>query len=138
MMESLFNNISEKQIKLLNPIALAYIGDCVYELCIREYILSYTGDRRTKNLHKLSIKLANAKAQSGFLEKIQDILLEEELDIIRRGRNTKTGHVPKSASLIDYKRATALEALIGYLYLLKRTDRINIIMKTIFEEVCLD
>lgn len=128
------DNISEKQIKLLNPIALAYIGDCVYELYIRQYILNYTEDRRSKSLHKLSIKLANAKAQSGFLEEIQNILLEEELDIIRRGRNCKTGHIPKSASVIDYKRATALEALIGYLYLLKRIDRIDIIMKTIFEK----
>lgn len=136
VLESLFNdNLSEKDIKLLNPIALAYIGDSVYELYIRQYILNYSGDKRSKNLHKLSIKLANAKAQSGFLEEIQEILLEEELEIVRRGRNCKTGHVPKSASVIDYKRATALEALIGYLYLLKRTDRIKMIMKIIFENV---
>lgn len=127
--------MNEKEIKLLNPITLAYIGDSVYELYIRNYIINYAKDKRGKNLHKLSIKLANARAQSGFLENIQDILLEDEMEIVRRGRNSKTGHVPKSASVIDYKRATALEALIGYLYLLEKTYRIDKIMERIFEEV---
>lgn len=125
--------ISEDEVRLLNPVTLAYIGDAVYEMYIRKYIVYYSKDKRSKNLHKLSIKLANAKAQSEFLEEIKDILDEEELEIVRRGRNSKTGHVPKSASVIDYKRATALESLIGYLYLLKRTSRIDDIMKKVLK-----
>ncbi len=125
---------SENEVRLLNPITLAYVGDCIYEMYIRKYIVFNTKDKRGKNLHKLSIKFANAKSQSQFLEEIKEILTEEELEIVRRGRNCKTGHVPKSASVIDYKRATALEALIGYLYLLGRNERIEEIMDKILEK----
>ncbi|KMT22423.1 Mini-ribonuclease 3 [Clostridium cylindrosporum] len=130
--------LSEIEVRLLNPITLAYMGDSIYEMYIRRYIVNYSKDKRGKNLHKLSIKMANAKSQSQFLEVIKDSLKEDELEIVRRGRNSKTGHVPKSASVIDYKRATALEALIGYLYLLKRIDRLEEIMNIILNEAQLD
>lgn len=126
--------LSENEVRLLNPITLAYVGDCIYEMYIRKYIVFNTKDKRGKNLHKLSIKFANAKSQSQFLEDIKDMLTEEELEIVRRGRNCKTGHVPKSASVIDYKRATALEALIGYLYLLGKDERVEEIMDKILEK----
>ena len=126
--------LSENEVRLLNPITLAYVGDCIYEMYIRKYIVFNTKDKRGKNLHKLSIKFANAKSQSQFLEDIKDILTEEELEIVRRGRNCKTGHVPKNASVIDYKRATALEALIGYLYLLGKDERVEEIMDKILEK----
>ncbi|MEF9952421.1 MAG: ribonuclease III domain-containing protein [Clostridium sp.] len=120
--------IKEADVRLMNPITLAYMGDSIYEMYIRRYIISLSKDRRGKNLHKTSIKLANAKAQSQFLEDIMDILTEDEEYVVKRGRNTRTGHVPKSASVIDYKRATAFEALIGYLYLLGKKDRLEEIM----------
>ena len=126
--------LSENEVRLLNPVTLAYVGDCIYEMYIRKYIVFNTKDKRGKNLHKLSIKFANAKSQSQFLEDIKDMLTEEELEIVRRGRNCKTGHVPKSASVIDYKRATALEALIGYLYLLGKDERVEEIMDKILEK----
>ncbi|MEG0371031.1 MAG: ribonuclease III domain-containing protein [Clostridium sp.] len=130
--------LSEADVRLMNPITLAYMGDSIYEMYIRKYIVNYSKDKRGKNLHKLSIKLANANAQSQVLEEIKDMLFEDELTIVRRGRNTRTGHVPKSASVIDYKRATALEALIGYLYLLNRIDRIEEIMNIILAKAKFD
>ena len=124
--------LSEIEIRMLNPLIWAYIGDAIYEVYVRSYIIS--SDKRSSNdLHKMSIKFVKAGAQSDYLEKILPSLSEEEQDIVRRGRNTKTYHVPKNANVIDYRRATALEALIGYLYLMKRFDRIDEIMKLIFE-----
>lgn len=130
--------MSESDVRLLNPITLAYMGDSIYEMYVRKYIVYNSKDKRGNNLHKMSIKFANAKAQSQFLEQIKDMLSEEESSIVRRGRNSKTGHVPKSASVIDYKRATALEALIGYLYLLNRNDRIDEIMNVILKDIDLN
>lgn len=140
MTSDLFKDIelSKSQVKLLNPITLAYMGDSIYEMYIRKYIVYYSKDKRGKNLHKMSIKFANAKSQSQFLEDILGMLNEEELEIVKRGRNSRTGHVPKSASVIDYKRATALEALIGYLYLLDKIDRIEEIMQAILRNAEID
>lgn len=140
IVKDIFKNIelNKSEVRLLNPITLAYMGDSIYEMYIRKYIVYYSKDKRGKNLHKLSIKFANAKSQSKFLEDILSMLEEDELDIVRRGRNTRTGHVPKSASVIDYKRATALEALIGYLYLLNKVERIEEIMSAILENAEID
>ena len=125
-----FIDISEMEVKLLNPLVWAYIGDAIYEAYVRSYLISKV--RVTVyDLHKKSIRYVSAKAQSDLLEKIMPSLDEEETNIIRRGRNTKNYHVPKNAEVIDYRRATALEALIGYLYLLKRFERINDIMNII-------
>ncbi|MEF9934810.1 MAG: ribonuclease III domain-containing protein [Clostridium sp.] len=130
--------IRESDVRQMNPITLAYMGDSIYEMYIRRYIISLSKDKRGNNLHKTSIKLANAKAQSQFLEDIMEILTEDEQYIVKRGRNTRTGHVPKSASVIDYKRATALEALLGYLYLLGRRERLQEIMGIILKGANID
>lgn len=126
-------SFNEKDVRMMNPLVWAYIGDSVYEVYVRSYIIS-KGGKTSFDLHRESIKYVKASSQSDILELIYDKLTEEEQNIIRRGRNTKTYHVPKNASIIDYKRATALEALIGYLYLLKRYERIDEIMNMILEE----
>lgn len=126
--------LNEMEIRMLNPLIWAYVGDAVYELYVRSYIVS-SGKKTSHDLHKMSIKFVKAGAQSDYLEKLLPHLTEEEQNVVRRGRNTKTYHVPKNADVIDYRRATALEGLIGFLYLMKRFDRIDEIMKIIFKAV---
>lgn len=127
-----FIRLNEIEIKMLNPLVWAYMGDAVYEMYVRSFIIS-DAKRTSFELHKKSIKYVKAGAQSAHLELIMPHLTEEESDIVRRGRNSKSNHLPKNADVIDYRRATAFEALIGYLYLLKRYDRlgeiINLVLK---------
>lgn len=122
---------SEKP-SMYSPLALAYIGDAVYEVYVRAYLLR-NGNLPTNRLHKDSIKFVSAEAQSSFMEKIEPLLTEEEEAVYKRGRNAKSYTVPKHAQLIDYKRATGFEALIGYLYLCKNQERIDELMETIFK-----
>lgn len=119
----------------LNPQEMAYIGDAIYELYIRKYILTI-GIRKVNNLQKEAKKYVSAKGQSEYLKKLLnlDIFNSEELDIIKRARNFKVNSKHKNSDLITYKYATALEALIGYLYLSNKKDRIDEIMKLILED----
>lgn len=118
-----FIKLSEKEIQMLNPLVLAYVGDGVYEMFVRSFIIGNT-KLQAAELHKQSIKYVKASAQSSHLELVRETLTEEELNIVRRGRNSKAHHLPKNANVMDYRRATAFEALIGYLYLMKRYDRL--------------
>ena len=127
-----YNCLKETDVMMLNPLVWAYIGDAVYEVYVRSYVIS-EGKRNAGDLHRGSINFVKAEAQSDILETLLPKLTEEEQNIVRRGRNTKTTHVPKNAHVIDYRRATALEALIGYLYLMKRYERMDEIMGIIFE-----
>lgn len=129
-MFGMFEPPSEKP-SMYSPLTLAYIGDAVYEVYVRAYLLR-NGNLPTNRLHKESIKFVSAEAQSSFMEKLEPLLTEEEEAIYKRGRNAKSYTVPKHAQLIDYKRATGFEALIGYLYLCKNQERIDELMKTIF------
>lgn len=110
-------------IKTYSPLTFAYIGDCVYELVIRTVVVE-RGNRAANALHKATTKLVNAGAQCSIVEAILDILTEEELGIYRRGRNAKSYTSAKNASIGDYRKATGFEALLGYLYLQDRFDRI--------------
>lgn len=110
-----------------SPLVLAYIGDCVYELFVRIYLIK-DGNIPVNRLHKSATAMVKASAQAGLFFKIEQLLSEEETAIFKRGRNTKS-HVPKNAELIDYKNATGIEALIGYLYLCGRNERIIELMK---------
>jgi ribonuclease-3 family protein len=101
--------------RLIPPIALAYIGDAVYEVAVRQYLLS-KANMRPNHLHRSATKLVSAKAQSRILTSIEAVLTEEELDVVRQGRNAKSGSVPKNADVLEYRHATAFECLIGYLY----------------------
>ena len=120
--------LEENEIRQLNPLIWAYIGDAVYEVYIRSFIIS-NGRKTNKDLHKESIKFVKAGAQSDFLELIMPELTEDEQYIVRRTRNTKSSHIPRNADVIDYRRATALEGLVGYLYLTKNFSRLDEIMQ---------
>ncbi|KNF07998.1 mini-ribonuclease 3 [Gottschalkia purinilytica] len=119
--------------KMLSPLQLAYIGDSVYEVLVRTYLIN-TKDISVHELHKEAIKFVKAKAQADIVFSLEDKLTEEEKTIVKRGRNAKSGTIPKNASLHDYKYATGFEALIGFLYLLERNDRIMELFKYIIEE----
>lgn len=110
--------------KQLSPLNLAFIGDCVYEMLVRESLV-VEANRPVNDLHKESVKFVSAKAQTQAYEKIKDILTEEETAVYKRGRNAKVGHSPKSATEGEYHCATGIEALFGFLYLSDRTDRIK-------------
>ena len=112
-----------------SALTLAYVGDCVYELFVRTYLLKDL-NLPVQRLHKAAIKLVNAKAQSDLYQKVKDKLSDEEVAVYKRGRNTNS-HPPKNADLIDYKSATGMEALIGYLYLKGDSERILEILKNL-------
>ncbi len=100
---------------------LAYLGDCVYELYVREYLVIHNFQRPSVE----SLKYVTAHVQSSVLEKILPHLSEEENDIYKRGRNCGHSSVPKSSTAIEYRRATGLESLFGWLYLCGRNDRLR-------------
>lgn len=110
--------------KQLSPLNLAFIGDCIYEIFVRESLVC-TANRPVNDLHRESVKYVSAKAQTAAFEKIKDALTEEEMSVFKRGRNAKTGHSPKSATESEYHCATGVEALFGYLYLTEREDRLK-------------
>ena len=120
----------DKQINQMSPLTWAYVGDAVYELYVRYYLVDNT-NLKPNNLHKEAIKYVKAKAQAEILYRLQDELTEEEKEIVRRARNTQNHHLPKNANVQEYMYATALEGLIGYLYLTKQNDRLDEIFKII-------
>lgn len=117
-----------------NILSLAYLGDGVYELYIREHLLS-KGITKVNTLQKYAIQYVSAKAQCAFVTEMLDnnFLKEEEIAIFNRGRNHKSHAHPKNTDIITYKYATGLEAVIGYLYLQKKSSRIDEIMRFIIE-----
>ncbi len=121
----------EKDVNLMSPLTWAYIGDCVYELYIRTELINKTNLKPHK-LHIESIKYVKAKAQADLLKKMMAELTDEEKDIVRRGRNTENHHLPKNSNIQEYMYSTAFEALIGYLYLTKRYQRLKEILKKSF------
>lgn len=127
------NEISAADVNMLGGLSLAFIGDSVYDLMIRGFILS-GGDAKAELLHKNAVKYANAAFQARAADKISPLLTEEETAVYRRGRNAHSAHTPKNKSEAEYHKATGFEALIGYLYLKKNTARLyelfDIILKT--------
>lgn len=128
--------MDSREINALSPLALAYLGDSVYETAVRKYLLS-TGDKSSKEYNKAAVKLVCAVSQSEGAHFIEPMLSEEEADAMRRGRNTHAA-VPKSATVSQYRAATGLEALMGKLYLEGKYDRITelcgIIINSILKE----
>ncbi len=112
----------------LPALVLAYLGDAVYELYVRRYLIS-CGYTRVDELHKQAVKLVNAETQALVLHALTGTLSEDEAAVVRRGRNAKSGSAPKNISMADYRHGTAFESLIGYLYLSGRTDRLDEIFK---------
>lgn len=134
-------NLTEKDLtdifgnKFLSPknysaLTLAYIGDCVYELYVRGYLIQKS-DQKVNLLHKTSTRFVCAKAQAELYHKIKDMLSEDESAVFHRGRNTKS-HVPKNAVVSDYRIATGIEALFGYLYITGKKDRISELLQQLF------
>lgn len=121
-----------EEIKRLNPLVLAYIGDTVYDLLVRTFLIM-DRDSNVHNLHIRAIGFVSAGAQANTLKGIFDILTEEEKNIIRRGRNTKSQTVPKNANVGEYRYATGFEALLGFLYLKGDNDRLMEIGSLIIE-----
>lgn len=120
-MDKLF--LSDVNPRELPSLTLAFVGDSVYELLVREYLLS-KGKRQVGELNKEKVAMVCCSAQTNALDKIKHLLTEEEEGVFRRGRNVQVNSVPKNSSLKDYHTATGLEALFGYLYLFGRTERI--------------
>ena len=120
------------EIKEINALALAYLGDSVYEIYIRKYLIN-KGISKVKDLQNEAIKYVSAKGQAKYLKELleKDFFNLEEVNILNRGRNHKGTRHPKGCDIITYKYATGLETLIGHLYLENKFDRIDEIMKEI-------
>ncbi len=119
---------NENEINMMSPLTWAYVGDSVYEEYVRTYLANKTNLNPHK-LHVLSIKYVKADAQANIVKRLETSLLnDEEMDIVRRGRNTEIHHLPKHASHQDYMYSTAFESLIGYLFLNKKYERLKEIL----------
>jgi len=125
LLSNLFSSkkLSKAEAKQFSPLTLAFLGDAVYSLLVREMLVK-SANRPTNALHKESIKLVNANCQAEMIKKVLNELTEDEEAIFKRGRNAHSGHVPKNQSDADYRYATGLEALYGYLYLTGDFERI--------------
>ena len=117
-----------------SPLVLAYIGDAVYELLIRTKVINH-GSMQVNKMHKKSASLVKAETQANLIKAIQDDLTEEELAVYKRGRNAKSATTAKHATMIDYRMATGFEALVGYLYLQARHDRLLDLIRDGLEKI---
>ena len=115
--------MDRSQVRMMHPLVLAYIGDTIYDLFVRTYLI-LTNDIPVHQLHVKSISFVNAGSQSETLHDIEERLTEEEQYIVRRGRNAKPGSVPKNADVVKYHWATGFESLLGYLYLSGQEERL--------------
>jgi ribonuclease-3 family protein len=105
--------------------ALAYLGDSVLEVCVRTYLVTERGLSTSAHLNRASLDFVRASAQSEAVGRMEPHFTEEEAAIYRRGRNMGHGNVPKSASVAEYRRATGMEVLFGYLHLTGQTERLD-------------
>ena len=117
-------NLTAREAVQISPVTLAFVGDAVYSLYVRERLTLEVGGK-TADLQRASVKAVSAKGQSAFLEKVLPALTEEEMDVFRRGKNAKKGTKSKSATSLEYNRSTGFEAVIGYLYLTGKTERMK-------------
>lgn len=127
---NLSNNIQNP--KMLSPLTLAFMGDAVFEVLVRQKIISVC-NMPVKKLHINCVGFVCANAQSNAVAIIEPILSQEETDIFKRGRNATGNNVPKNVNAAQYRRATGLEALFGYLYLSNKVERLNELFDIIWE-----
>ncbi len=133
-MENFFEmNLDKNDIDAISNLGLAHMGDCVFEILCRGWLCA-RGGKNVGNLHRDTIRMVNANAQSAFVDKLLPHLNEEELSYYRRGKNAHVHAVPKSCTPADYAKATGLEALFGALWLSGQTARLNELFKTVMEE----
>ena len=133
-MENYFEmNFTPAQVNAMSNLALAHMGDGVYEVLCRAYLCS-RGDKTVLRLHRDTVELVKAPTQARFAERIKPCLTQEEADIFRRGKNAHTHAAPKSATPKEYAAATGLETLFGALYLMGRRERLNELFAMMMEE----
>ncbi|MDQ0190384.1 ribonuclease III [Alicyclobacillus cycloheptanicus] len=113
----------------LSPLALAYVGDAIWELYARNHVLA-GGIRKPNELHKAATRYVRASAQARLADQLGAILSAEELTILRRGRNAKAGHMRKSTDVLTYRHSTGFEALLGYLYGTGQQERLDEVCET--------
>lgn len=113
--------------------SLAYLGDCTIELCVREYLVREKGFSSSAKLNKEALNFVKASRQAEAMKNIIDILTEEETSVFHRGRNMGHSSTPKSATVAEYRNATGMEALFGWLYLAKNQDRINELFRIAYQ-----
>ncbi|MDE6389482.1 MAG: ribonuclease III [Lachnospiraceae bacterium] len=121
-------------IRTYSPLTLAYIGDAIYDLVIRTIVVE-RGNRSANNLHKKTVTYVNARVQAKMIDALEDELTEEEVSVYHRGRNAKSYTAAKNASVIEYRKATGLEALCGYLYLQGKQERMLYLIHEAIERV---
>lgn len=121
-------------VRTYSPLTLAYIGDAVYDLVIRSVVVE-RANRAANELHKRTVKYVQAGTQAAMIEALMEILTEEEVAVYKRGRNAKSHTSAKNASIVDYRKATGFEALIGFLYLTDQMDRALSLIKEGIERV---
>ena len=114
--------LKEVEAREYSPLALAYLGDAVYELAIRTFVMNH-GNTQVNKMHKKTAGLVKAEAQANFYKVLEEELTEEEKAVYRRGRNAKSVSMAKHATMKDYRMATGFEALMGYLYLTEQMER---------------
>lgn len=121
-------------IQSVSTLALAFIGDSVMDLYVRRRIIE-SGIVRPRRFHVIAVDYVSAKAQAIFLEKLinDQILTEEEITMIKRGRNAKSNTIPKNTDVQTYRHSTALETLIGYLHLTDQSERVEDLLKKMFD-----
>ena len=125
----LITPLTEPQARMYSPLTLAFLGDAVYSLLVRN-MLTVESNKPTGKLHKDSIKYVNAAFQAQMIKELMDNLTENEIAVFKRGRNAHSAHSPKNQSDADYRYATGFETLYGYLYLCGNTQR----LKELFEK----
>ena len=133
-MENYFDiTMTDDQLRAISSIGLAHMGDAVFEILVRTWLCAH-GKATGKGLHQATIALVRAESQAEKAERILPLLTEEEAAVFRRGRNAQVHSVPAHASRAQYGEATALEALLGWLYLEGRKERINELFCKMMEE----
>lgn len=121
-----------KEPEYMHPVTLAYLGDAVHQLYIRQYLLAQKR-QKPNELHQQAIKYVSAKAQAQALKRMLPSLTEQELEMVKRGRNAKSGQVPKNADVLDYRHSTAFECLVGYLYCKQEYERLDALLHSTLE-----
>ena len=127
------NTLSADQLRSISSIGLAHMGDAVFEVLVRTGLCAH-GKATGKGLHRSTVALVRAESQAEKAERILPMLTEDELAVFKRGRNAQVHSIPAHASRAQYSEATALEALLGWLWLQGRTERINELFCAMMEE----
>ena len=122
-----------QEINAISSLGLAHIGDCVYELMVRSYLVCH-GKVTSAGLHRETVKRVSAPAQARAIKRVMDMLSEDELAVYKRGRNARVHSVPKNAAVGEYHAATGLEALFGWLYLRGEHARLGELFAVMTEE----